>query len=93
MAKEKVIHARIDDDLHDGILEKCNELGCSLSDYFVSVLDSNVNDEPKEIEPKRTEPIIGLKLDKGKIYDPDGNYIGLLQGFEPKPEITVVDLD
>lgn len=89
MAKDKVIHARIDEDLHDGILEKCNELGCSVSDYIVSVLDTDVN----EAESQKTEPIIGLKLDEGKIYDPDGNYIGLLQGFEPKPTIEVVDLD
>jgi len=89
MAKDKVIHARIDEDLHDGILEKCNELGCSVSDYIVSVLDTDVN----ETESQKTEPIIGLKLDEGKIYDPDGNYIGLLQGFEPKATIEVVDLD
>ena len=87
MAKEKVIHARIDEDLHNELLEKCNELGCTLSDYFVSTLESSLEDEPENDTTKSDEPIIGLKLEQGKIYDPDGNYIGLLRGFEPKVEV------
>jgi len=51
MAKEKVIHARIDEDLHNELLEKCNELGCTFSDYFVSTLESSLEDEPEK-EPK-----------------------------------------
>jgi len=91
MAKDKVIHARIDEDLHNELLEKCNEVGCSFSDYFVSVLESSLEDEPENNIPEKDEPIIGLKLEQGKIYDPDGNYIGLLEGFVPKAELVSIE--
>jgi len=91
MAKEKVIHARIDENLHNELLEKCNELGCTFSDYFVSTLENSLEDEPENDTPQRDKPIIGLKLEQGKIYDPDGNYIGLLRGFEPKVEVVSIE--
>ena len=91
MAKEKVIHARIDEDLHNELLEKCNELGCTFSDYFVSTLESSLEDEPEKEYSQTREPIIGLRLEEGKIYDPDGNYIGLLRGFEPKVEVVSIE--
>ncbi len=91
MAKEKVIHARIDEDLHNELLEKCNELGCTFSDYFVSTLESSLEDKPEKEYSQTREPIIGLRLEEGKIYDPDGNYIGLLRGFEPKVEVVSIE--
>ena len=45
MTKNKVIHARIDDDIHDKLFEKCNELGCSFTDYIESVIESSLEDE------------------------------------------------
>ena len=91
MAKDKVIHARIDEDLHNELLEKCNELGCTFSDYFVSTLESSLEDEPEKEYSQTHAPIIGLKLEQGKIYDPDGNYIGLSRGFEPKVEVVSIE--
>ncbi len=55
MTKNRVIHARIDDDIHDRLLEKCNELGCSFTDYIESVIESSLEDEPSDME---SEPII-----------------------------------
>ncbi len=56
MTKNKVIHARIDDDIHDRLFEKCNELGCSFTDYIESVIESSLEDEePVDIVSK---PII-----------------------------------
>jgi len=55
MSKNRVIHARIDDDIHDKLFEKCNELGCSFTDYIESVIESSLEDEPSDIE---SEPII-----------------------------------
>ncbi len=55
MTKNKVIHARIDDDIHDRLLEKCNELGCSFTDYIQSIITASLEEEePSDIEP---EPI------------------------------------
>ncbi len=45
MTKNKVIHARIDDDIHDRLLEKCNELGCSFTDYIQSIITASLEDE------------------------------------------------
>jgi len=45
IAKNKVIHARIDDDIYDKLFEKCNELGCSFTDYIESVIESSLEDE------------------------------------------------
>ena len=51
MTKNKVIHARIDDDIHDRLFEKCNELGCSFTDYIQSIISASL----EEIEPKKEE--------------------------------------
>ena len=45
MPKNKVIHARIDDDIHDKLFEKCNELGCSFTDYIQSIITASLEDE------------------------------------------------
>ena len=53
MTKNKVIHARIDDNTHELLFEKCNELGCSITDYIESVIESSLEaEEPSDIEPK-----------------------------------------
>ena len=53
MAKNKVIHARIDDDIHDRLFEKCNELGCSFTDYIQSIIQASLEDEEHSvIEPE-----------------------------------------
>jgi len=65
MAKEKVIHARVDDVTHGKLLEKCNTLGCTMTDLLKSslvttlnsdnyddLLDDEVDDESSDIEPK-----------------------------------------
>jgi len=53
MTKNKVIHARIDDDIHDRLFEKCNELGCSFTEYIESVIELSLEDEePTDIEPE-----------------------------------------
>ena len=52
MHKNRVLHARITDDTHDKLTKKCDELGCSITDYVVSVLDSSFDEEPSDIEPE-----------------------------------------
>ena len=42
MTKNKMIHTRIDEDLHTKIFEKCNELGCTLSDFIVNSLENSL---------------------------------------------------
>ncbi|MEK0320071.1 MAG: hypothetical protein QQN61_03130 [Nitrosopumilus sp.] len=57
MTKDKVIHARIDEDTHDKLFEKCNELGCSFTDYIQSVIESSLEDDEvstESLEPKIT---------------------------------------
>jgi len=57
MTKDKVIHARIDEDTPDKLFEKCNELGCSFTDYIQSVIESSLEDDEvstESLEPKIT---------------------------------------
>lgn len=91
MSKEKIIHARIDDDVHNQLLEKCNELGCSLSDYFVSIVEGSLEDSESADEPELSEqlPKYDLNVTHGKVTDSNGNLIGYVKGF-PKPEIKFV---
>jgi len=57
MTKNKVIHARIDDDIHDRLFEKCNELGCSFTDYIQSIIQTSLEDEEPTTESS-IEPIV-----------------------------------
>lgn len=53
MTKNKVIHARIDDNTHELLFEKCNELGCSITDYIQSIIQASLEDEdPSDVESK-----------------------------------------
>ena len=79
--KDKIIHTRINDELHDKILEQCNELGCSFSDYFTSVLESNVDGSNEAVSEPMEFPIFDLVLDHGNIYDSKGTHIGRLRGL------------
>jgi len=45
MTKNKVIHARIDDNTHELLFEKCNELGCSFTVYIQSIITASLEDE------------------------------------------------
>ena len=60
MTKNKMIHTRIDEELHRKIFEKCNELGCTFSDFIINSLKNSLENEP-EIEdlepiPQKIEP-------------------------------------
>ena len=37
-----MIHTRIDEELHKKIFKKCNELGCTLSDFIVNSLENSL---------------------------------------------------
>jgi hypothetical protein len=61
MTKNKVIHARIDDDIHDRLFEKCNELGCSFTDYIESIITASLEDEESsDIDPEIIKPTITI---------------------------------
>ncbi len=74
MVKTKVIHTRIDEDLHNQILEKCNELGCTVSEYITSTLESSLDQEVDE-EPKESKEPERAEITKWKLYDDDGNLV------------------
>jgi len=93
MTKNKVIHARIDDDLHESFLEKCNELGCNCTEYLESLLrDSIENDGSENNSQVNSESHYDLELNHGKVTTKEGKFIGYLKGFMPKAEIKVVDI-
>jgi len=54
MAKNRVIHARLDDETHDQLTEKCNELGCSVTD-FISESIRTCLEEKSDPKPTVTE--------------------------------------
>ena len=74
MTKNKMIHTRIDEDLHKKIFEKCNELGCTFSDFIVNSLENSLESEPKndELEPisQKIEPTKKIEITIKRIsYD------------------------
>lgn len=42
-----MIHTRIDEELHTKIFEKCNELGCTFSDFIINSLENSLKNEPE----------------------------------------------
>ena len=71
MTKEKIIHARIDDDIHSKLLEKCNELGCSLTQYIESVLSENLEDKQDEIKLHQEPNLPQIKVNNSetRVFD------------------------
>ncbi len=65
MTKNKMIHTRIDEELHKKILENCNELGCTFSDFITNSLENSLEDEPEinnlESVLQKIEPIPEMK--------------------------------
>jgi len=62
MAKNRVIHARLDDETHDQLFEKCNELGCSFTEYIAEVVRASLEDDKSDQEPKEVKPVPKLVL-------------------------------
>jgi len=69
MAKNRVIHARLDDETHDQLFEKCNELGCSFTEYIAEVVRSSLEDDKSDLEPKESEPVTELPKPKLVLLD------------------------
>ena len=69
MAKNKVIHARLDDETHDQLFEKCNELGCSFTEYIAEVVKSSLEDDQSDLEPKEPEPVAEVQNSKVILLD------------------------
>ena len=89
MAKEKIIHARIDNDTHDKLFEKCNSLGCSFTEYIQDVIRDSFEDERIESEPEinnleptlqKTEPTKKIEaIIKRVSYDDGKTWIDVPQ--------------
>ena len=74
-----MIHTRIDEELHNKIIEKCNELGYTFSDFIINSLEKNIENEPEieesELMSQKTEPtkkieaiIKSVSYDDGKTW-------------------------
>jgi hypothetical protein len=93
MTKDKVIHTRIDNDLHMKIFEKCNELGCTFSNFIVESLINNLETETRldqisNIESKTTtSPDIKI----GNDPDNKGIQVRLIEKIEPKVTVTRIE--
>lgn len=94
MAKEKIIHARIDEETHEKLFEKCNQLGCSFTEYIQDVIRDSLEDEPSdtesennELEPtsQKTEPTETPKAIIKRISYDGKTWIGLPQKSSLNP--------
>ena len=54
MTKEKIIHARIDNDTHEKLMEKCNENSCTFTQYIDSIISESLekDNESDQLEKK-----------------------------------------
>ena len=70
MTKNKVVHARIDDDTHEKLTRVCSELGCSITDYVISVLDESFEDTGviEQTMPKTEGIAKKVSYDDGKTW-------------------------
>jgi len=64
MPKNRVLHARITDDTHSKLTQKCSELGCSITDYVTNILDDSFDEPVIEPEPQRPK----ISFDEGKTW-------------------------
>lgn len=91
MAKNRVIHARIEDKDHDKLTEKCNSMGCTYSDYLNNLVADSLKDVPEvddelsiighePLTKKRPEPKFTL-VDKPKAE----------VRITPEPFVTIRD--
>ena len=67
--KNRVLHARITDDIHEKLTRVCSELGCSITDYVTSVLDDSFDQEPSQIKPEPSKAVVkAISYDDGKSW-------------------------
>ena len=77
-----MIHTRIDEDLHTKIFEKCNELGCTLSDFIVNSLENSLENEPKINNSESESQVIESRPEMKNVrisYDDGKTWIDLPQ--------------
>ena len=90
----KTVSAKIPNNQHEELRERCNQLGCSINEFIENSIDMGLNGtsefqfdpEESEIEPKSEEienesdPKIlsNLDVNLGKVYDEDGNIVGTI---------------
>ena len=96
MPKKHNLHARITDVTHSKLTEKCNEIGCSITDYVVKALDDSFEEEdpatiePEPIKKKRPEPIPEPLKQVAKTYpNPANPSVNIPIGQIPKTEVRV----
>ena len=95
----KTVSARITNQTHEKLIERCNLLGCSINEYLNGTIELGLNgtteqdlgielDVPNEEEPQSDNetPKSNLTLEYGKIIDTEGNLVGYLKGFS-QPDI------
>ncbi|NDB63930.1 MAG: hypothetical protein EB170_08755 [Nitrosopumilaceae archaeon] len=86
--------ARITNQIHEKLIERCNLLGCSMNEYLNGAIelglngstqqdlgiDLDVSDEEESRLDNQT-PKLNLSVEYGKITDAEGNLIGYVKGF------------
>ena len=70
MPKNRVLQARITDDTHEKLTEKCSELDCSITDYVTSVLDESFEDSRgmEQSMPRSQGMVKKVSYDDGKTW-------------------------
>ena len=93
MTKDKVIHTRIDNDLHMKIFEKCNELGCTFSNFIIDSLMNNLETETRldQIPNIESKPITRADIKTGNDTDNKGIQVRLIEKIEPKVTVTRIE--
>jgi hypothetical protein len=67
--KNRVLQARITDDTHEKLTRVFSDLGCSITDYVVSVLDDSFDHKPSQTEDRPSKGIVQkISYDDGKTW-------------------------
>jgi len=94
----KIVSARIDNRVHNNLMERCNQLGCNINEFvgecvkFMLFNESDFKFEPEDDESSEVEP----ELPRQKILEPkifecrngnlyyDGNLFGKCTDYQMK---------
>lgn len=75
----RTVSARISKEMHDELIERCNDLGCSINDFIENSVEASLYDSEAEstknennVEATNPEPV---EVTNWKIIDDDGNVI------------------
>jgi len=69
------IGAKLDNQTHEKVRDKCNDQGCTTSEYMRELISKDLQGENQPVEEPIELPDRGWKLPAGSIFKDEGVYL------------------